>query len=56
MTLLGAAVPLRGIAFVDAGAFAAGMAIVVAAALLAAYALHAARHGSIRPITLRADS
>jgi predicted permease len=56
MTLLGAAVPLRGIAFVDAGAFAAGMAIVIAAAVLAAYA-PARRAARIDPsITLRADS
>jgi predicted permease len=56
MTLLGAAVPLRGVAFVDAGAFAAGMAIVVAAAVLAAWA-PARRASRIDPsITLRADS
>ena len=55
MTLLGAAVPLRGIAFIDAGAFAAGMAIVIAAAVLAAYA-PARRAARIDPsITLRAD-
>jgi putative ABC transport system permease protein len=56
MTLLSAAVPLRGIEFVDASAFAAGMAIVVAAALLAAYG-PARRATRIDPsITLRADS
>jgi predicted permease len=56
MTLLSAAVPLRGIAFVDASAFAAGMAIVVAAAVLAAYG-PARRATRIDPsITLRADS
>ena len=55
MTLLAAAVPLRGIAFVDAGAFAAGMTIIIAAALLAAYA-PARRAARIDPsITLRAD-
>jgi ABC-type antimicrobial peptide transport system permease subunit len=56
MTLLRAVVPLRGVAFVDASAFAAGMAIVIAAAVLAAYA-PARRASRIDPsITLRADS
>ena len=56
MTLLSAAVPLRGIEFVDAGAFAGGMAVIVAAAVLAAYA-PARRASRIDPsITLRADS
>jgi macrolide transport system ATP-binding/permease protein len=56
MTLLQAAAPLRGIAFVDAGAFAAGMAIIIAAAVLAAYA-PARRAARIDPsITLRADA
>jgi ABC-type antimicrobial peptide transport system permease subunit len=56
MTLLGAAVPLRGVAFVDVGAFVGGMAIVVVAAVLAAYA-PARRAARIDPsITLRSDS
>lgn len=56
MTLLGAAIPLRGIDFIDAGAFVGGMALVIAAALLAAYA-PARRASRIDPsITLRADS
>jgi predicted permease len=55
MTLLAAAMPLRGVAFVDIGAFAAGMALVVAAAVLAAYG-PARRASRIDPsITLRAD-
>ena len=56
MTLLRAVAPLRGISFIDAGAFAVGMAVVIAAAVLAAYA-PARRAARIDPsITLRADA
>jgi predicted permease len=56
MTLLRAVAPLRGISFIDAGAFASGMAVVIAAAVFAAYA-PARRASRIDPsITLRADS